>query len=125
MEEAHPKYLRARQKRRVPSETECPFAVSEGQGVGAQGHDDARFGFGERWAEAAGVAAHEVELEAGEFAVRDAPFAEFAEAGVDAINGERIFGDAAHHVAGGVHLGDGGRGNLKTYGVPRDPSDLA
>ncbi len=64
-------------------------AVAERERVGAQGHDDARLRFGERLAEAAGVAADEIELEAIEFVIGDADFAEFAEAGVDAVDGAR------------------------------------
>jgi hypothetical protein len=74
------------------------------------------------------VAAHQVELQASEFAVRDAHLAEFAKAGIDAVDGEATFGDAAHHGARGVHLGDGGGGDLNAdgpRGYPvRDPSDF-
>ena len=91
-------------------------AIAEGQGVSAQGHDDARLRLGERRPKPAGVAAHEVELQAGKFAVRNAHFAEFAEAGIDAVDGEGIVRDAAHHGARGVHLGDGGMGDLHTDG---------
>ena len=91
-------------------------ALHQGQPIGAQGHNDARLRLRQRCAEAAGVAAHQVQLQARELAVRDAHFAEFAEAGIDAVDGEGIVRDAAHHGARGVHLGDGGMGDLHTDG---------
>jgi hypothetical protein len=99
-------------------------AIAERQRVGAQSHDDARFRLGERYREPAGVAAHQVELQAGQLVVRDAHFAELAEAGVDAVDGEAIFGDAAHDVARGVHLGDGGGVDLNADGGVRDGGDF-
>ena len=85
-------------------------AVAERQRVGAQGHDDARLGLGERRAQPAGVAAHQVELQAGEFVIGYAHFAELAEAGVDAVDGRVIFHRAAHHLARCLHLSRRRRG---------------
>src|ERR1035441_1093247 len=99
-------------------------APAERQRVGAQSHDDARFRLGERYREPAGVAAHQVELQAGQLVVRDAHFAELAEAGVDAVDGEAIFGDAAYDIARGVHLGDGGGVDLNADGGVRDGGDF-
>ena len=99
-------------------------AIAQGQGVGAQGHDDAGFGLGERRAEAAGVAADEVELEVGEFVIGDADFAELAEAGIDAVDGEVVIGGAAHYGAGSFHLGDGGGRDVDAHGGVRDGGDL-
>ena len=100
-------------------------AIAERQRVGAQGHDDARLGFGERRAESAGVAAHQVELQAGEFVIGDAHFAELAEAGIDAVDGPVIFRGAAHHFARCLHLSDGGGGDLNPDGTVRDGGDFA
>ena len=87
-------------------------AIAERQRVGAQGHDDARLRLGERRAEPAGVAAHQIELQAREFVTGDAHFAQFAEAGIDAVDRQVIFRGAAHHRARGVHLGDRGGSDL-------------
>ena len=99
-------------------------AVSKCQRIGAQGHDDSRFGFGERWAEPAGVAAHQVELEACDFVTGDAHFAEFPEAGIDAVDRDVMFGDVLDDCARGIHLRDRGRSDLHLRGGVGDGGDF-
>ncbi len=99
-------------------------AVPKCQRIGAQGHDDSRFGFRERWAEPAGVAAHQVELQAGEFVIGDADFAELPEAGIDAVDRDVMLGDVLDHCARGVHLRDRGRSDLHLGGCVGDGGDF-
>ena len=99
-------------------------AVSKCQRIGAQGHDDSRFGFGERRAESAGVAAHQVELEAGEFVTGDADFAELAETGIDAVDRDVMFGDVSDDCARGIHLRDRGGSDLHLGGGVGDGGDF-
>jgi hypothetical protein len=98
--------------------------VSEREGVGAEGHHDAGFGFRERLAEAAGMAADKVELEAIDGVIGNTYFAELAEARVDAIDGSAIEGDAAHDFARLLHLSDGGLGYADLYGMVRNGGDF-
>ena len=83
-------------------------AVAERQRIGAQGHHHARLRFGERRAQPAGVAAHQIELQAVEVVTGNAHFAQLAEAGIDAVDRQVICGRPAHHLARGLHLGDRG-----------------
>ena len=62
-------------------------AESFGERVGAEKHHRAGFGFAERIADAAGVRAHEIDLELADLFGGDADGGEFAEAGVDAVGG--------------------------------------
>jgi len=65
-----------------------------GQGVGAKSEHGARGGRAERFADAAGVAANEIELQVADFVVGNTRGGEFAEAGVDAVDGGFRFDEA-------------------------------
>ena len=82
-------------------------AIPERQRVGAQSHHDPRFGLRKRTAQPAGMAAHQVELQAVNGVIGNAHFTELAEAGIDAVDRDARRGGTPHHVTRGLHLADG------------------
>ena len=62
-------------------------AEAFGEGVGAEEHHGAGFGFVEGFADAAAVGADEIDLELLDLFGGNAYGSEFAEAGVDAVSG--------------------------------------
>ena len=80
---------------------------SFGEDIGANEHDGADDGFGEGFADAAGVGADDVVLEGGEVRGIDADMGEVAEAGVDAVDGAVLEGEAFNDGAGLTHAPEG------------------
>jgi hypothetical protein len=70
------------------------------------------------------MAAYEVQLELGKIFIGNADFAELAEAGVDAVDGEVGGGGAAYGGTGLLHLGDGGGGESESQRRVGDLRDL-
>ena len=84
-------------------------AEAFGESVGAEEHHGAGFAFVERFANAAGMGAHEIYLQLCNLLRGDAHGSEFAEAGVDAVGGRAGGYEFVHHRARGFHALDGGR----------------
>ena len=61
-------------------------AESKREDVCAQQHHRAHFRLGQRWTDAAGVAANEIQLENADFSVWNADVRKFTKASVDAVN---------------------------------------
>ena len=83
-------------------------AEAFGESVGAEQHHGAGFAFAERFANAAGMGAHEIYLQLCNLFRGDAHGSEFAEAGVDAVGGRAGGYEFVHHRARGFHALDGG-----------------
>ena len=74
-------------------------AEAKGEDVGTEQHDRAHFRLGEQTAEAAGMTAHEVDLELLQFVGGNVNVGQLSEAGADTVNDSALCNDLLDHAA--------------------------
>ena len=74
-------------------------AETQGENIGTEQHHRAHFRLGERAADAAGMAADEIDLELLQFVRGNVHVGQFSEAGADTVNDGAPCDDLLHHSA--------------------------